>query len=337
MRPDQFIRVARLGAYVAGFLMLALPGWSAENKRVGMALWTGCEDVCAGVRDYLTQSDPSIELVIFDAARDMATLDEIPDKAIAAELDLMLTWGTRVTRSVAGTVAEFGTGSRLGDIPVVFTVVADPVGADIIQSYEDTGRMNITGVRNRVPEMVNISGLRRVLPGFQHLGLLYEAEAENSRLKFEELSALAQQMNFTLSAVPLAGSEEIMLAQMRTGLTRMAEQGVQFIYLGSSTFLEVHADMFTKSAVEVGLPVLSPYENLVRDSNAYMSIAARDYSVGLLAGQQAMDVLTSDVSAGEFPVAAMEEFAFVLNARIAETLKLFPPIEVLQVFEIADD
>ena len=44
--------------------------------------------------------------------------------------------------------------SRITQIPVVFMIVADPVGAGIIQTYESSGRTNITGTRNRVPEKV---------------------------------------------------------------------------------------------------------------------------------------------------------------------------------------
>jgi len=318
-------------------LFAATPSWGETPARVGMILWAGCEDICRGVRDHLANADPTIEFLTYDAARDEVILAKNVEIAKHADLDLLITWGTRVTRATVGTIEEFGQGSRMGDTPVIFTVVADPVGARIIESYEVTGRKLITGTRNRVPEAVNISGLRRVMPAFNHLGLIYETEAANSRLKFEELQMLSGEMEFTLTASPLTGDDETKLAQMKAALVVMQKAGVQFIYLGSSTFLETYSDVFTRTAIEMGLPILSPYENLVRDSNAYMSIAARDYDLGHLAAERALEILTTEKPAGEFPVVAMEEFAFVLNASAAKELQFFPPIDMLQIFEMVND
>lgn len=337
MKKSKFRCALCLVVMGASLFLAPTLSWAEPGKRVGMALWAGCEDVCKGVAAQLAAADPTIEFIPFDVARDKEKLAQLPEKAKSANLDLLLTWGTRVTRAMVGTIEEYGEGSRMGDIPVVFTVVADPVGADIIRDYEATGRTHVTGTRNRVPETVNISGLRRVLPGFDHLGLLYEPEAENSRLKFEELRALSRELGFTLTSVTLNGDDSAKLDQMLSGLAFMKAQGVQFVYLGSSTFLEVHADTFTKTATDNGLPVLSPYENLVHDSHAYMSIASRDFNVGQLAGARALEVLSSDRSAGTFPVVAMEEFAFVLNAAVAKELELFPPIDVLQFFEVVNE
>lgn len=220
-KPSPFAQFTHLIAS-ACLLILATPSLAGSDKRVGMALWVGCEDVCQGVADQLALGDPDITFVPLDAGRDLDALALLPDVAKAADLDLLLAWGTRVTRTMVGTIDEFGTGSRMGDIPVVFTVPADPVASDIIASYETPGRRQITGTRNRVPEAANINGLRKVLPSFDHLGLLYEPDATNSRLKFEELTALSGEMGFTLSAMPLTGtSDEAKLARMKSDLQQM--------------------------------------------------------------------------------------------------------------------
>lgn len=109
------------------------------------------------------------------------------------------------------------------------------------------------------------------------------------------------------------------------------------MYLGSSTFLEHHADAFTRTAIDNGLPVLSPYEDFVIRSHAYLSIGARDYNIGRVAGAHALTVLESGNPAGDFAVEAVNEFAFVLNAAVAQELQLFPPIDVLQFFEVVNE
>lgn len=62
-------------------------------------------------------------------------------------------------------------------------LVADPVRAKIIASYQSTQRENVTGVRNRVPEQTNIKAIKAFAPEFQHLGVLYNPAEANSKLK----------------------------------------------------------------------------------------------------------------------------------------------------------
>jgi putative ABC transport system substrate-binding protein len=63
-----------------------------------------------------------------------------------------------------------------------------------------------------------------------------------------------------------------------------------------------------------------------------MSVAARYYEVGRLAGQQAERVLKG-TTPGDLPVLQMTNFAVVINMDVAKKLQLFPPMDLLQVAE----
>ncbi|KUM25787.1 hypothetical protein AU467_24775 [Mesorhizobium loti] len=247
----------------------------------------------------------------------------------------MVTWGTKTTLGMVGTLKDRQNPELLNDIPVVFTVVADPVGSGIIESYDKTGRANVTGTRNRVPESVNIKSITRYLPSFNHLGLLFDRSEPNSVKKMEELTALSQKMKFAFNALPLPtlpdGTPDP--AKLPDAAAQLKQAGVQFVYLGSSTFLEKNADAFTNAAVANGLPVLSPYEHLVSESQALMSVAARDYDVGKLAGDQVAKILMENAKPGDMPVVAIDKFAYLVNMKVARKLNLLPPVEFLQFVE----
>lgn len=306
-----------------------------DKPRIGMVVWIGCEDVCKGVQESLRENRIDAEFVVMDAAQDIDNLAGFVDRARAENLDLVLTWGTKATLGIAGTVEDSEDSRYLNDIPVVFTVVADPVGARIIESYENTGRPNVTGTRNRVPEAVNINSIRRYLPSFRRLGMLYEAGAPNSAGKVEEMQALARELDYELEAVPLTvladGSPDP--DGIEAGIAALKDRAVDFIYLGSSAFLEKNSDRFTGAAVAAGIPVLTPYEHMVQSSKALMSIAARDYDVGILAGEQVRRILVDGARPGDLPVLAMEEFAYLVNMNVARELDLYPPVELLQFVE----
>lgn len=322
---------------IASVLALLWIGSGAEaaTKKVMMIVWVGCEDICKGVQDYIRDNKIDAEVIVRDAAQDKSKLPGLVAEARAMHADLVITWGTKVTLSVVGTLADKDKSEFLNDIPVVFTTVADPVGTKIIETYEATGRANVTGTRNRVPEAMNIKSIRRYLPGFDHLGVLYDTSEPNSVRKVDELKGLTDKLKFKLDAVALDANADgtPKVESIKPKMDALKAAGVQFVYLGSSTFLEKQQEVFTGAAVDDGLPMLVPYEHMVSESQALMSVAARDYDVGKLAARQAAYILVDGKKPGDLPVLAMEEFAYRVNMKVARKLNLYPPVEFLQFVE----
>ena len=207
--------------------------------------------------------------------------------------------------------------------------------AGLVESLEHTGRANLTGTFNRVPESVNIETMRTYHPGFAHLGLIYNGNEKSSVLKHAEIAALSTEMGFELTALelPLGADGKPRAEDIAPAMVELKAARVDFIYLGSSSFLDANRDAFTGAAVENEIPVLSPYERLVRNSQALISVAARYSDVGRLAATQAEKILTGGAVPGDLAVARMTDFAFVINMDVARKLKLFPPLDLLQIAE----
>jgi putative ABC transport system substrate-binding protein len=250
----------------------------------------------------------------------------------------VLTYGTSVTLGIAGTLDDIGDDRFIQDIPLVFMQVADPFATRIAESFEGSGRANVTGTFNRVPEEVNIEVIRTYDPSFRRLGLLYNGNEANSLLKRDELQRLSETMGFELVAIELDpgndGAPDPAMIPLR--MAELEDRGVDFMYLGSSSFLRINAALFTASAVANGIAILSPYENLVRDYDALLSIAARAFDVGELAAKQALRILVDGETPGDIPIAQATDFAYVVNMRIARELARFPPFEFMQIAETTE-
>lgn len=322
------------------FLWPAIDATAQTEKEftIYMVFWRGCEEACAGFKEYIADTGIDAELVIRDANGDKSKLAGFVEEARDLDADLVVTWGTSVTRGIAGTLSDQDDPRFINDIPLVFMVVSDPVGSNVIVSYENTGRENVTGTRNRVPEAVNINTMRAYSPDFKRLGLLYNTDEHNSVVKMKEIAGLAKSMNFELVALELGlgadGKPEIESIAIR--MAELEAARVDFIYLGSSSFLDVNRNIFTRTAVDHGIPVLSPYERLVRDSHALMSIAARYQDVGALAGRQAKSILIERKNPGDLPVLSVDRYAYVVNMTIARELNMFPSVEILQFAETVE-
>jgi len=317
------------------FSTTSLAAAQGEKKTIYLALWRGCEQACEGFRDEIAASSIDAKVVVRNADRDKGKLAGFVEEARALKSDMVVTWGTSVTLGMAGTITEQQTPKILHDLPVVFMIVADPIGSGIIESYEKTGRANLTGTRNRVPEKVNVATMQAYLPSFSKLGLLFNRDEPNSVLKMKELQELSGEMGFELIAreVELDADGKPMADSIPVQLAEIKAAGADFAYFGSSSFLQVHGDLFTRAMVDNDLPLLSPYEKLVRDSDALLSVAAPYSEVGRLAARQVLKILVDGIPPGELPVASLDQFTYVINMATAKKLKLFPPIDFLQFAE----
>jgi len=319
---------------LAFIVWLATPATAAQYK-IMIATWRGCEEACKGFQDYINNHGIDTEFILRDAGKRKTVLPGFLAEARAEGVDLIVTWGTSVTRGICGTLSELGNPAFNHDIPAVFMIVADPVGAGIVESLERTGRPNITGTYNRVPEEVNIETIRAYLPSFKRLGLLYNTNEKNSALKRDEVAALTGPMGFELISLelPLGDGGKPRIEDIAPKMADLKAAGIDFLYLGSSSFLRDSRNAVADAANKNGIPVLSPYEQLVLDSQALISVAARYYDVGRLAGKQAEKVLVGGIPPGDLPVLRMTNFAVVINMEIARKLKLFPPLDLLRVAE----
>lgn len=245
----------------------------------------------------------------------------------------MLIYGTSVTLGVIGRLTDADNPRYLNDIPVVFTVVADPFGTKIAESFERSGRPNVAGTFNRVPEAVHVEVIRQYDPTFKKLGLLYNANERNSVIKKDELAALTPILGVELVALELDPGNDGPPdpATIPKRMAELREQGVRWMYLGSSSYLRLNGKLYTTSAVENGIAIISPYESLVREQYALLSIAARYRDVGVLAADQALRILRDGAKPGDLPIVRATDFAYVVNMEVAKKLDLIPPFEFLQV------
>ena len=311
--------------------------WSQQDGpfSIYMAVWRGCEDACKGFQDYFREEGIDVNFIVRDANRDKTALPDFVNEARELRADLVVTWGTSVTVGMIGKLADTDPDRHLTDIPVVFMIVADPVGAGIIENYASSGRSNITGTRNRVPEEVQMKAIR-AYRYFKRLGILYNTNELNSVLNVRKIRNLAKRMRFDLSerTVDLDEGGKPILESVPQKIKELKERNVAFIYVGSSSFLMRHRDFVTNSAIEQGVAIVSAYEAMARKSSALLAVASRYYSVGKLAGFQAKNILVNKRTPVDLPILSLSRYSYVINMETARKLKLYPPIKVLRYAEV---
>jgi len=326
-------------AAITGVLLTVSAGISsADTKSIYAIFWEGCEHGCEGFLDGINASSLDANVIVKDAKQDKSLLSGFVAEARSLDVDLVLTYGTSVTLGVAGRISDIGNGNFIQERPLVFMQVSDPIGSEIAESFESSGRLNVTGTYNRVPESVNVEIMRLYNPKFETLGMLYNSNENNSVNKVAEMQALSDTSGFDLVALELElGVNELPIAgSIDQKMKELALAGVDFVYVGSSSFLRLNADEFGAAAAGNYLPTLSAYEEMVRENGALISVAAKGYEVGQVAANQVVKILLGGDTPIDLPIARVTNFAYVVNMNTAKEIEMFPPISLLQIAETVE-
>jgi ABC-type uncharacterized transport system substrate-binding protein len=127
---------------------------------------------------------------------------------------------------------------KIKDIPVVFSVVADPVVAGAGNSFTDH-LPNITGISTLGDYQGMSRWLKRIMPQVKTIGTLYSPGEANSVKNMNDLKMYAEQEGIRLLTVPVNSSAEVIDAS-RALMTQHPDAICQIIdNLTSSAFAAI--------------------------------------------------------------------------------------------------
>jgi len=125
---------------------------------------------------------------------------KIAKEVISKKPDLVLTLGTRATRIAA---------QNIKDIPVVFSMVLDPVASGFIKSMECSGN-NLTGASMNIPIKMQFATLKSVFPELKRIGVLYNVEENKATI--DKASTIAKEMGLELIAMSVSSEKDVPVA-----------------------------------------------------------------------------------------------------------------------------
>ena len=313
----------------------AIAADKADPFHIYMAVWRGCEDACKGFQDYFRDHKIPARFTLRDAGRNKKKLPGFVQEAKDLKADLVVTWGTSVTRIMLGPWDAPDPEKHVTKIPAVFMIVADPIGAKVVRDFKTSGRENVTGTRNRAPTSVQMKALQSYKP-FKRLGLVYNTNELNARLNAAQVRKTTAEMGIQLIEVQLPLDEDGNPSpdSIDAAVKQVADQKAEFLYMGSSSFLTKFRKPFTEAALKYRLPVAAGSEVPVTKADGLMAIASRYYNVGHLAADQARRILVNKESPENMRIRRLRRFSFIINMETAHKLKMYPPMGILRYAEV---
>ncbi len=211
--------------------------------------------------------------------------------------------------------------SSTRDIPVVFTAVSDPLGAQLVTDMEKPGA-NVTGISDMSPVAEHVALIKEIVPTAKSIGFLYNSGEANS---------------VSLLAVLKTEAEKAGLTVVESAATKSAEvQGAARALVGRADVLYVPTDNTIISALEGAVAVAEeaklPLFTADTDSVSRGSLAALGFNyrdVGKQTGEVVVRILKGE-NAGDIPVRIAAGSDLVINKAAATKMGVTFPESVLK-------
>ncbi len=206
--------------------------------------------------------------------------------------------------------------SATKDIPVVFTAVSDPLGAQLVTDMDKPGG-NVTGLSDLSPVAEHLALIKEILPNAKTIGFLYNSGEANS---------------VSLLAVLKAEAEKAGLTVVESAATKSAEvQGAARALVGRADAIYIPTDNTIISALEGAVSVAEeaklPLFTADTDSVSRGAIAALGFNykdVGKQTGEIVVRILKGE-NPGDIAVKVAAGTDLVVNKGAAAKMGVTLP------------
>jgi putative tryptophan/tyrosine transport system substrate-binding protein len=301
---------------LAGMLMLAGCGssetTSGSKQDDGEKVYTigisqfvthdSLDNATKGFKQALEDKGIKVKYNEQNAQADMNNTKTIADNFVGDKVDLIFANATPSAVSALNATKS---------IPIIFTSVTDPVGAELVKAFDQPGE-NITGTTDNHPE-----GTAKTINfitdevGAKEIGVIYNSGEQNSVVQVSEVKELAEKKGAKLIEVSVSTSAEVKQA---------AESLV-----GRVDAIYIPTDNTVVSALETVISVANskkiPLFVGELDSMKKGAVAASGfdyYDLGYQSGLMAVEILTGNKKPSEIPVELPKSLTLMINKKAAE-------------------
>jgi putative tryptophan/tyrosine transport system substrate-binding protein len=253
-----------------------------------------------------------------DAARNTSNAAEL----VALAPDVILTAGTSVLTALLQATRT---------VPIVFVLVADPVGAGFVASLARPGG-NVTGFSQFE---YGLSGkwlelLKEITPRVKRAGIIRDPTLSSGIGQFAAIQSAAPLLGVELSPIGMRDAGEI-----ERGITAFAHSSNGGLIVTASALAVVHRNLITALAVRHHLPAVY-FERFFVTGGGLISYGP-DLIDQFRRAAGYIDRILKGEKPGNLPVQAPTKYELVINLKTAKALGLeIPPTVLARADEVIE-
>jgi putative ABC transport system substrate-binding protein len=274
------------------------------------------EDTINGFKEGMTElgyiEGENVNYIYAGPAGSIDKLDGLAQELVNAKVDLIFSISTPATQA-----AQRATASN--NIPVVFGILTDPVGAGVVTSLAQPGG-NITGVTFGPQEAQRLVWLTKIAPDVKRVYIIYNSNDNSAKLAFGAASETAEKLGLEIVSREARNPDEIVAA-----LTEFPED-VDALYLLPDSQTEAKLADILAVANSHHLPTSVANVDVVADGPLY-SYAMKQAPTGKQAARLA-DQILQGIKPADLPVETTE-FFLAINLKTAQAIGITIPDNIL--------
>jgi putative ABC transport system substrate-binding protein len=302
---------------LAASVAAALPAY-AENVTVDVTAIVehpALDAVRDGVKDALAaagyKEGDNLKFVYKSAQGNAATAAQIAREFAGEGPNVIVPISTPSAQTVAAATR---------DIPIVFSAVTDPVGAQLIKSMEKPGG-NVTGLSDMSPIAEHLALLKEILPSIKTVGFLYNSGEANSVSTLAVFKAEAEKAGITVVESAATKTAEVQ------GATRALVGKVDAVYVPTDNTIISALESAVGVAVESKMPLFTADTDSV-SRGAIAALGFNYYDVGKQTGEIVVRVLKGE-AVGDIPTTVAKGTDLVVNKGAAAKMGVTLPEAVV--------
>ncbi len=248
--------------------------------------------------------------------RDAGSRQRFAKELVALRPDLILSSTTPTTAALL---------QQTRTIPIVFAIVADPVGSGFVKSFAQPGG-NATGF---IPVEPTMSGkrlelLKEIAPRVTRVAFLFNpATAPYAEYYLGPFKAAAASLSLEAIAAPVRDPSEL-----QSAIAAQARAPHGGLVVMTDSFLVTHRAEIISLAARYHLPAVYPFRFFVK-LGGLMSYG-NDVVDNFRRSATYADRILKGAKPGELPVQAPVKFELVINLKTAKALGLAVPLLLQQ-------
>jgi putative ABC transport system substrate-binding protein len=238
---------------------------------------------------------------------------ELAAALVRSNVRVIVTWGTETAIAVKQATST---------IPIVFTIVADPVGSGLVASLSRPGG-NATGLSTQHTDAVGkrIDLLREMIPSLRRVAIIVNVLNHGSLQELREVQQIAPAFGIEIDELGIRGDRDIPLA------LGDLKNPPQALFVSSDALLNANREQISAFALSRQLPTIYGY----RDGAAAGGLISfgPNYEDLFRRAADFVDKILRGSSPADIPVEQPTKFELVINLKTAKALGLDVPASLL--------
>jgi putative tryptophan/tyrosine transport system substrate-binding protein len=254
---------------------------------------------------------------------DVESMQRFAKELVALQPDLILTQSTPITATLL---------QETRTIPIVFALVADPIGSGFVASFPQPGG-NVTGFVTMEPTMAGkwLELLKEIAPRVARVAMLFNpATATYFEYWLNPFKGAAASFAVEAIAAPVRDRSEL-----EAVIAAQAGAPNGGLIVMPDTFTDVHRVEITSLAARYRLPAVYPYRQFTAVGG--LLFYGDDLIDNFRRAPTYVDRILKGAKPSELPVQAPVKFELVINLKTAKALGLdVPPTLLARADEVIE-